>query len=427
MINHVRDELPNEGCGLIAFDGDRPVKLYPGTNTLASPSRYRMDDAEVLRADEDMEAHGWWLGAIYHSHPASAPVPSITDLREANWPDALMVIISLKDDEPEVRAYRVFGESFEEVGLTVDPPKPWRLNGLFDRALRRLRPGERVPQPAIGPALVGGSAKPAVESQPETETFTPPKRATIGILGGMGPLATVDLFGKIVKATNAATDQEHIPVVIYSDPRVPDRTEALLEDGEDPTPWLIHGVNQVGNLGADFVVMPCNTAHAFLDRIQPQANRPVLSMIESAADMIKGTHPEARTVGLLATNGTISTGIYQKALEERGIETIVPDDETQRRCVMSAIRAVKASSVQPAVTARLVEAANELHERGADVILAACTEIPVVLQQRHLDVPLIDATDALARLAVATARHLDDSAGAGKPQWETGSIDLEGR
>lgn len=437
MIEHLREVHPLEGCGLIAFSGAEPAKVYPGTNILRSASRYRMSDIEVLRAVDDMNRQGWWLGAIYHSHPNSHPVPSTTDLLEANWPDALMLIVSrLTSSAPDLRAYRVIdgGLSYEEVEIEVYSERlPWlamvRRNGL-GRGLRS--PGQRAPRQiawlpvGFGGALAatrgsegGALALEALDDQADDDGEHGERRAVIGILGGMGPLATADLYQKIIELTPAASDQEHIPVVIYADPRVPDRTEALLRDGEDPTPWLVHGARALTGMGADFIVIPCNTAHAFLDGIQPAVDKPIVSMIDAAADEIRKAHPEAKTVGLLATSGTIASEIYQRALLSRGVDAIVPDDDIQRRCVMAAIREVKAGRAGKSATALLTEAAQHLAGRGADVLLAACTEIPVVFQQRHTETPLVDATGALARIAVATAIHLDELAQAGSPQWET--------
>lgn len=437
MIDHLRAVHPHEGCGLIAFSGSEPVKLYPGTNILRSSSRYRMSDIEVLRAVDDMDRQGWWLGAIYHSHPNSQPVPSMTDLREANWPDALMLIASrLTSQTPDLRAYRVTdgGMSYEEVGIDVYTERlPWlatvRRNGL-GRAGRMA--GPRSPRRIIwkpvgfdGTVAVARGSEGTSQAEALLDEATPieddgeDRRAVIGILGGMGPLATADLYHKIIESTPAASDQEHIPVVIYADPRVPDRTEALLRDGEDPTPWLVHGARTLSGMGADFIVMPCNTAHAFLDGIQPAIDKPIVSMIDAAADEIARERPAAGMVGLLATSGTIQSEIYQRALAIRGIDVIVPDDDIQRRCVMAAIREVKAGRAGPSATALLTEAAQHLMERGADVLLAACTEIPVVFQQRHTKTPLVDATGALARIAVATAQHLEQLAQTGSPQWET--------
>lgn len=405
LIAHALGEFPNEACGLIAFEGDAPVRLTRGTNVLASPTRYRMDDAEVVAAIEEMDRRGWWLGAIYHSHPSSAAVPSDTDLAEANWPGALMMIVSLASDEPELRAYRVneARTSYVEVAIEVqdvaaETPRPVgrRVAELARGLVRRL-----LPEPArFGPSPVASGAE-AIDSG------VPADRAIIGVLGGMGPAATGDLFLKIIAETPAETDQDHIPVIIYSDPRVPDRTEALLHGGADPVPWLIHGAKQLERMGVSFIVIPCNTAHAFLDRVVPEIDTPIVSILDTAAEAIRANHPTASRVGLLATDGTIATGIYQEALRRHGLDVIVPDEELQEHCVMPAIRAVKANSRHESVRARLVEAAEYLEKRGAHVVLAACTEIPVMLSDDDIAIPLVDATAELARGAVREALDRD--------------------
>jgi aspartate racemase len=427
MIDHLLSSQPNEGCGLIAFHKNRPVKLYPGTNVHPRPAdHYRMDDNEVVRAINEMDREGWWLGGIYHSHPHSDPSPSSTDLREANWPDALMIVVSLRSETPQTEAYRLVDGSPRVVSIEVRPD--W---GSWFETVRDRVAATFVPRPANGlphvASMSTGSLAASGSEQVAVDIQCPPisdgkRRAVVGILGGMGPLATADLYTKIIQSSPAANDQEHIPVVMYADPRVPDRTEALLRGGEDPTPWLIHGARQLVTIGADFIVIPCNTAHAFLDEVQLEVERPIVSMIEAAADMIFQTYPQANVVGLLATGGTIGSEMYQQALRRRGIDTIVPDSDIQRRCVMAAIGEVKAGRAQASTTALLAEAGESLELRGADVLLAACTEIPVVLQQRHVGVPLVDATDALAQLAVKTAIHLEDMERAGEPQWETSTI-----
>jgi aspartate racemase len=402
IIGHILDELPEEACGLLAFDGDRPVRLFQGTNVLSSATRYRMSDVEVVRAIEEMDSCGWWLGAIYHSHPSSPAVPSDTDLDEANWPRAVMIIVSLAGPAPDLRAYRINADrrGFSEIEVDVAEaraPEPAGGLGAFVRGFfRRLMP---VPDaPMLRPVASGAAAS--------DETF-PPARSVIGVLGGMGPAATGDLFLKIVAETPAEADQDHIPVIVYSDPRVPDRTEALLYKGEDPVPWLVRGARQLERMGVSFIVIPCNTAHAFLERVEPEIGIPVLSMIDATAESISAQFPRARRVGLLATTGTIEAGIYQAALRRRGLEAIVPDDERQEHCVMPAIRAVKANNRHESVTSRLVEAAESLEQRGAHLILAACTEIPLALAADDLHVPLVDATAELAKAAVREALDRD--------------------
>ncbi len=400
-------DLPNESCGLIAFAGDRPVKLFPGTNVLDSPTRYRMADSEVVRAIEEMDRRSWRLGAIYHSHPSSPALPSDTDLDEANWPDAMMLIVSLAGDEPDLRAFRIDAERAQVVEVeieVVDPEvelEPAVSGSAFDGIksfLSRLLPArDRL---TLSPVASGAQAL-------EIDEGISQERAIVGILGGMGPAATADLYMKIIAETPATVDQEHIPVVVYADPRVPDRTEALLHDGEDPVPWLVKGARNLDQLGASFIVIPCNTAHAFLSDIEAQVDTPILSMLETAAEAISGGYPGVRRVGLLATTGTIRSGIYQEAMKRRGIEVIAPDDELMENCVMPAIRAVKANNLHSSVRAHLVEAADNLERRGAHAVLAACTEIPVVLTDDDISLPLIDATQELAKAAVREALDRD--------------------
>lgn len=432
MIEHLISSRPYEGCGLIAFHGSRPVKLFPGTNVHPLPAdHYRMDDNEVVQAINEMDRHEWWLGAIYHSHPHSDPSPSSTDLREANWPDALMIIVSFRDSTPLVRAYRLIDGTPHQVAIEVLPERISWIHNLRDRVLDSFRPGpagngQQVASMSTGALGASGSERLANEVAP-SPAASGTRRALIGILGGMGPLATADLYTKIIQASPAETDQEHLPIVIWADPRVPDRTAALLGRGEDPVPWLVHGAQQLVTMGADFIVIPCNTAHAFLEEVQPEVQRPILSMIEGAADAIADQYPDAGIVGLLATSGTIASEMYQRALRARGLDTIVPDNDVQRRCVVGAIERVKAGEADDTATALLVEAGESLVERGADVLLAACTEIPVVLQQRHINAPLVDATDTLASLAVSTALHLEEMDRAGSPQWETSTTGWSSR
>jgi aspartate racemase len=232
-------------------------------------------------------------------------------------------------------------------------------------------------------------------------------RRTIGILGGMGPLATADLYQKIIQATPARTDQEHLPVMIHADPSVPDRTEALLHNGEDPVPWLVRGARNLVNAGADFIVIPCNTAHAFLDKVQPECTIPIINMINEAVRSARELLAEQSAAGILATSGTIAAGLYQRALDAQEIRPIVPGSESQE-LVMETIGRVKAGIIDDDTRKPVLTAAGELEARGAGVLLAACTELPVVLHQQMLNVPLIDPTDVLARAAVRIAT--DDEA-----------------
>jgi aspartate racemase len=227
----------------------------------------------------------------------------------------------------------------------------------------------------------------------------------IGVLGGMGPGATVSFYEKLVANTPASRDQDHLRVVIDSNPKVPDRTAAILRQGESPLPMMAAGVEALALAGADFVVIPCVTAHGFLEELRRRTRLPLLSMLEVAADHIRRCHPLIGNVGLLATTGTIESGCFQETLRRAGVETLVPDEAGQRR-VMSAIYDIKRSAArQMRADARrqLRAVADGLVESGAGGIVLGCTEIPLVLGTADLTVPVFDVVLILARAAIAAA------------------------
>jgi aspartate racemase len=230
----------------------------------------------------------------------------------------------------------------------------------------------------------------------------------IGILGGMGPEATLDCFGKIIQNTPAKTDREHIRVVIDSNPGIPDRIAAILSDGESPVPALVAGCRGLEKAGADFIIIPCVTVHFFLPQIQAGSPLPVLSIIDAVADVIQRDFHETKTVGLLGTVATVESGLFQKRLARETIDTLVPDSAQQSK-IVAAIKDIKdtrPSRTQSEITNDLVEAARSLIDRkpdGADAIIAGCTEIPLALGQEHLPVPYFDSLTILARAAIRHA------------------------
>jgi len=231
------------------------------------------------------------------------------------------------------------------------------------------------------------------------------KEKTIGILGGMGPEATVDCYSRIITNTPAKTDQEHLRVVIDSNPKVPDRTAAIIAEGESPVPILVAGCRSLQQAGADFIIMPCVSAHFFLDEIQQQITLPILSIFDVVTETIISDHPQIKTVGLMGTTGTINGGLFQKRLAVAGIQTIVADEIHQSK-VMEAIYDIKNS--QPVrsraqIISDLVAVADDLISKGARGIIAGCTEIPLALKQKHLSVPYFDALTILARAAIFKA------------------------
>ncbi|HHY75192.1 MAG TPA: amino acid racemase [Firmicutes bacterium] len=223
-------------------------------------------------------------------------------------------------------------------------------------------------------------------------------RKTVGILGGMGPEATADLFMKIIKATPAKKDQEHLRIVIDNNPSIPDRTAYILGKGEDPTPFLIETAKNLEKMGAGLIAMPCNTAHFFHRAIQEAVGVPVLHMMKEVAQVLRG---KVERVGLLATTGTIKTGLYETHLGDAGISVIVPSPADQEE-VMEAIYAVKGGDLERGREIALRQGAK-LAAEGAQAVIAGCTELPLILHDGDLDVPVVDPTRVLAEACVRIA------------------------
>lgn len=241
------------------------------------------------------------------------------------------------------------------------------------------------PLPAVGGVGISGA---------------PAARGVVGILGGMGPEATADFYLKLVYATPARCDQEHLRVLIWSDPTIPDRTEALLTHGADPRPALIAGAKLLKRSGAEMLAVPCNTAHAFLQAVQAQVDVPIIHMIEETAKYVRQLVPPVQKVGLLSTTGTQKAGLYQSWLETCGVAVITPADDSQEDLVMGSIRAIKAGKPGSAVRPQLTRAALGLIEAGAQAIIGGCTEVPVGLSGSDIPVPFIDPAEILAAAVV---------------------------
>ena len=226
----------------------------------------------------------------------------------------------------------------------------------------------------------------------------------IGVVGGVGPAATVDFLDKIVRNTPASRDQEHLKVVVEQNPQIPDRTAHLLRREADPTIALYAACKRLEAAGADIAAIPCNTAHAFVGRIQPFLSIPIVNMLRETAGYIRQNHGGCAKVGLLATSGTIESRVYHDVIVPAGFELIVPDAENQER-VMNAIygpRGVKAGFTEGECHDDLLAALASLVRRGADVIILGCTELPLLLAQNDafpVDgkiVAVLDPTDILA-------------------------------
>jgi aspartate racemase len=219
----------------------------------------------------------------------------------------------------------------------------------------------------------------------------------------MGPDATIDFMSKVIALTTAETDQDHIRMIVDHNPKVPNRQAAILHGGADPGVELAAMATRLANAGADFLVMPCNSAHAFLEPVRRATTIPFVSIVDLSIREAGLIRPDARAIGVLATDGLLATDIYQRALREAGYSSVLPEPEDLVR-LMTLIRRVKAGDKSREVADEMGMLAELLASAGAEVIIAGCTEIPLVLDAAKLTVPVVASTDVLARKTVALAR-----------------------
>lgn len=226
----------------------------------------------------------------------------------------------------------------------------------------------------------------------------------IGVLGGMGPEATLAFYARVVSQTPATRDQDHPRIVIDSNPKIPDRTAAILGQGESPVGAMVSSIDALQRAGADFVVIPCVSAHAFIDELTERIRLPLVSILDVVAEHIQSEGGIGR-VGLLAATGTIRAGVFQRRLADAGLDVLFPTDDDQAQ-VMAAIYSVKASASagqRQQITRSLREVAERLIARGAQGIVLGCTEIPLVFGAGDAPVPVFDSLTLLARASIRAA------------------------
>jgi len=238
----------------------------------------------------------------------------------------------------------------------------------------------------------------------------------LGVLGGMGPLASAQFMLRLTLLTRATRDQEHIPTVLWSDPRVPDRTVGRLGGGADPLPWLVRGIRGLERAGCGAIAIPCNTAHGWFDEMRAATALPILHIVEAAADELQRLGISGGTIGVMGTQATLTMRLYQHRLEALGWDCLVPSTDEMSRLVSPAIALVKANRVADAYPP-LAQVAQRLAGRGASAVVLGCTEIPLGIQAGPpLEVPVVDTIDALARAAIIWAGNFQPPAGAPIPR-----------
>ncbi len=264
-------------------------------------------------------------------------------------------------------------------------------------------------------AMQCGCAKKFAKTLLAHDTQKLPKPFKIGLIGGLGPAATVDLYDKIVKATPAANDQEHFKVVIEQNPQIDDRTACLLAGGNDPTIAMYNCAKRLQKDGCDFVIIPCNTAHAFLPRLLRQLEVPFIDMQQTMLEAIQAKFGADARIGLLATSGTIQTGIYGQKAEKMGLAMFTPDAEHQER-VMAAIygpMGAKAGYTDGVCYEDLYSAAEYLVKaHDCNVLILGCTELPLIFHEQDdfevagKTVAIVDPTATLARKCVEVGQAI---------------------
>lgn len=224
----------------------------------------------------------------------------------------------------------------------------------------------------------------------------------IGIIGGMGPEATADLFFRIIRATPADRDQDHPRTIIYSNSKVPDRTPAVLGDGPSPTPEMTMAAKVLEVAGADFLIIPCNTAHYFIGELQESVGIPILNMIELTAETVSQELPYVKQAGLIATDGTVKSGIYHKSFDEQGVTIITPPEVLQRASMKAIYQHIKTGDLKSGREI-VLNVATHLVKEGAQAVICGCTEISLVLKDGNIDVPVVDPLQVLAETTVGIA------------------------
>ena len=231
----------------------------------------------------------------------------------------------------------------------------------------------------------------------------------IGILGGMGPAATADFYLKVIEEAHAGCDEDHVPLLIQSDPRIARRPAAILSGGESPLPALLVSRDRLIAAGALALAMPCNTAHYWHAQLVADCPVPFLSIVDASCDEVAGLAPPGARIGLIATRGTVAGRVFDAPLVARGYAPLHCTDDELDTAVLPAIELVKVGRADAA--GRLLEPAIEaLLRRGAAAVILACTETPMALDAvaSPLRARCVDTNRALARACVRLWAQLRD-------------------
>lgn len=223
----------------------------------------------------------------------------------------------------------------------------------------------------------------------------------IGVLGGMGPAATVDFLGKLVTLTDAEKDQDHVPVIVLNDPRIPDRTQAILSGGPSPLPMLKDFVDYLQQFDVDLIVMPCNSAHYWYEKLVENCDVPILSIISATVDEVSKVAAPGDKIGILATSGTRYAKIYDIALIAAGFSIELLTETEQDMFVSSGINLIKAGKTEEA-RSLIHDAIERLASLGCRYVVLGCTDISIILgSEVHIkNMTVVDSNTSLAKMTL---------------------------
>lgn len=223
---------------------------------------------------------------------------------------------------------------------------------------------------------------------------------TVGVIGGLGPLATLDFFDRVLKRTRAVKEQEHLRLIIDNNTKIPDRNAFMRGEGPSPGPALAASAKGLEVAGAEVIVMACNTTHIWEAEIRAAISVPFLSIIDETAAVVADLRPEA--VGVLAVDACLKGGLYQDALKKAGVKPLLLSEDSQKT-FMDLIYRIKSGDTGETVKRAMVTLARRLEAQGAEAIIAGCTEIPIVLSADDIDGELVSSTDVLVERTILFA------------------------
>ncbi len=227
-------------------------------------------------------------------------------------------------------------------------------------------------------------------------------KQAVGVIGGVGPMATVYYMQRVIEMTKAGCDQEHINMLVFNDCDIPDRTAFITEKSPDnPLPVMVEDAKRLEAAGCEFVVIPCNTAHYFYDELEQAVEIPVVNIVEETIRYAKARVQDLSCVGIMATTGTIVTGTYQKYAQRAGLSFAVPDEDEQDLLMQIIYDGVKAG--KPVPRADFDRVANHLRAKGAQCLILGCTELSVLKRDLPINDP--DVLDSIDVLASETVRR----------------------